>query len=152
MTHKEIAETLYNFLLHEYVEKKIGNETTYDSQLTSFCNSLFGSKFVGVFPSDKIPKFKNKKCCILNLDNSQQSGSHWVAYVHLNNNNYLFYDSFGRIDTSIIKSLSRKGIKNINTELDQEQDLKEIENNCGQRCISFLLCHFILDYEFSKFI
>jgi len=151
MNNKEIAETLYNFVLHEYIEKKIGNETTYDSELSNFCNELLGSKFAGVFPSDKIPKLTNKKpYCILNLDRSDQSGSHWVSLCY-DNGAYLFYDSFGRKNTKIINSLS-KTIKTIikDSELDAEQNI--METNCGQRSISFLLIHDMYGKEYSKYI
>ena len=54
--NSKIATKLYNKKLKE-IEKYTGSDTTYLSQLNDVGKQLLGSKFKGVFPSDKIPKF-----------------------------------------------------------------------------------------------
>ena len=104
--------------------------TTYNTELTIICNLLLPSKYIGTYAYDKIPKnIKEKHCCIFNLDKSNEPGSHWCGMYKENNIKYV-YDSFGRI---VIKG---KGI--IHTDKDKEQKTKE--ENCGQRCIAWLLC------------
>jgi hypothetical protein len=118
------------------VEKKIGNnKTTYSTDLDKLCKHYFNDMFVGCYPSDQIPILSKERCyCIVNLDSSNQSGSHWVslAYKH---NKYIFYDSFGRSQNEILKSLNNRQV--IQTENDAEQTVTE--SNCGQRSCAFLL-------------
>ena len=114
------------------------NRVTYLDQLDKIGKKLFGTKFHGVYSSDKIPKLNMvKRYCILNLDRSDQSGSHWVALAKLQDGKTIFYDSFGRCHTKIIPTLNLSGNGRIvNSEKDREQKIKE--ENCGQRCLAFL--------------
>lgn len=49
----------------------------------------------GVFVRDELPKRPKKvECGILNLDNSQGSGTHWTAWIK-NGNDKLYFDSYG---------------------------------------------------------
>jgi hypothetical protein len=87
----------------------------------------------------------NNFCFICNLDNSRQSGSHWVS-IYIQHNNMYCYDSFGRDINNILHeyiiNYSKKYNYNIiNSDLtDREQEIKEF--NCGQRSLTFLIiCH-----------
>lgn len=137
MTEKG-AHWLYERLLKRIIIPMIGNDTTYEGELEKVGIKLFGLKFKGVYPSDKIPILNDlKSYAILNLDKSNEAGSHWVAIAHENNKTFL-YDSFGRKGTKIIPTLYHSGNgRIINTDLDKEQ--KEEETNCGARSMSFLL-------------
>ena len=137
MTEKG-ANWLYERLFKRIVVPMIGNKTTYQGELEKAGVKLFGVKFKGVFPSDKIPRLNDlKSYAILNLDKSNQAGSHWVAIAHKDGMTYL-YDSFGRKGVKIIPSLYHSGNgRIINTDLDKEQDEKE--TNCGARSLSWLL-------------
>ena len=113
--------------------------STYLDELDMFGTKMLGNKFHGVYPSDKIPKLTTKQpYCILNLDKSTQSGSHWIgvartpAYI-------LVYDSFGRKTKRILPALFKNSgkLKIVDTEADPEQDI--LEENCGQRCLSWLI-------------
>ena len=74
----------------------------------------------------------------IELDNSIEPGSHWVALAKLNKNESIIYDSFGRGYTQIIPKLRYSGNgRIINTDDDAEQTI--YENNCGQRCLAWLL-------------
>ena len=140
----------YNAILKR-VERLIGNKTTFLSQLGNTGKQLLGDKFKGVYPSDKIPKLTLKTpYCILNLDKSNESGSHWIS-VTLDTHGHtssvsgvkgarplVVYDSFGRTNTHIIPSLSKSGNGLlIDTDKDAEQDILEL--NCGQRSLAFLI-------------
>ena len=50
--------------------------------------------FSGVYSKDQIALIENNKSLIFNLQNSNQSGSHWVSLSRKNNNIFIF-DSFG---------------------------------------------------------
>jgi hypothetical protein len=52
--------------------------------------------FLGVYPSDKLPKIKTRPCAfILNLDASGKPGSHWCAVYFDENGGAEYYDPFG---------------------------------------------------------
>jgi hypothetical protein len=134
------AEQLYNHYLKKIVYPLIGDKTTYLNQLLGAAKKLLGVKFKGVYPSDKIPKLHDlSPYCILNLDRSTESGSHWIALAKFpNSNDSMIYDSFGRDYKRIIPNLQLSGNgRIINTQLDSEQ--KIMETDCGARCIAWLL-------------
>ena len=118
----------YNKVLVK-IEKVIGNGSTSDVQLMDLCLKLFGQRFKGIYSIDDTFELKQSEMAIFNLDKRNQPGSHWVAVVK-DRKHYIVYDSFGRD----IK-LKQKNI--INTEDDAEQDINE--QNCGQRCVAWLV-------------
>ena len=135
---EKTAHKKYNTILRS-VKKLVGGKTTYLQQLDNAGKDIFGAKFHGVYPSDKIPKLSNRKpYAILNLDKSNQAGSHWIA-VAKSGNNIIVYDSFGRKHTNIIPALGRGfvGGKIIDTDRDVEQDI--MATDCGARSLGFLV-------------
>jgi NDP-sugar pyrophosphorylase family protein len=138
---KEIEiELIYNKILKD-IELLVGNDVTYLSDLEKIGKKLFGVKFKGVYPSNHIPKLNDlSPYAILNLDTSQQSGSHWIAIAkNKNKNETLIFDSFGRNGRTIIKSLYYSGNgRIINSDLkDSEQTVDQ--DNCGAKSICFLV-------------
>ena len=132
------AHKKYDTILRS-IKKLVGGKTTYLQQLAKAGTKLFGAKFHGVYPSDKIPQLSNRTpYCILNLDRSDQAGSHWIA-VAKSNNDLIVYDSFGRTHKTIIPSLGRGfvGGKVINTDRDCEQDI--MATDCGARSLAWLV-------------
>ena len=61
-----------------------------------FINNLLKDykNFIGCFSKDQIPLIENNKSIIMNLQNSNQPGSHWIALKRVNNTVFVF-DSFG---------------------------------------------------------
>lgn len=125
------VKTAYDIILKN-IEEVMGSSATMSNQLDKFCKRYFGSLFIGVFPSDNIPELKSGEMCILNLDKSSEPGSHWVSYSR-DEDKYYFYDSFGRKPRSIIYLKKRV----IYDRVDKEQNINE--ENCGQRCIAYLI-------------
>ena len=147
--NQKTAHREYNKILKS-VKKRVGGKTTYLGQLDKAGKDIFGSRFHGVYPSDKIPKLTDRKpYAILNLDRSDEPGSHWIALAKVIDNrgvaslqgyaraNSIVYDSFGRHHTKIIPSLLYSGNgKLISTDDDQEQHI--MATDCGARSISWL--------------
>ena len=135
--NQKTAHREYNKILKS-VKKRVGGKTTYLGQLDKAGKDIFGSRFHGVYPSDKIPKLTDRKpYAILNLDRSDEPGSHWIALAKVGTNS-IVYDSFGRHHTKIIPSLLYSGNgKLISTDDDQEQHI--MATDCGARSISWLL-------------
>ena len=117
------------------VESLIGKGETYDQDLLKVGKEMFNKKFAGVFAADTIPKSTNFHYCIANLDNQDEPGSHWVAMAKLPGpKKYLIYDSFGRKTSEILPELD---IPHEQTEQDAEQ--VKSEDNCGARCLAWLI-------------
>ena len=81
----------------------------------------------------KTGPFKNETA-IVNLDNEQNPGTHWVAYKKLGNS-VIYFDSFGNLrpPLELIKYLKVKDIK-YNHENYQKYDTFV----CGHLCLKFL--------------
>ncbi len=115
------------------------SDTTGTNELYSIGKKLFGSKFLGVFPQDRLPdEIYNKpsKYAIINNHTSGMSGEHWVAIAGLpNSTKILIFDSFGRASKTLLPLLKQKKI--IDTDSDAEQ--KIIQMSCGQFSMGFLI-------------
>lgn len=138
-TQKELAELEYNKILKDITDA-MGDKSTFLSELNGVGRKLLGVKFHGVYPSDKIPRLNDlSPYCILNLDKSNEPGSHWVALAKLEDENAsVIYDSFGRDHMKIIPNLQYSGNgRIIQPEDDSEQHV--LQQSCGQRTLSFLL-------------
>ena len=138
-TKTQLADILYKKKLADIEKYHVGDKTTYLDELEGAGKKMLGVKFKGVYPSDKIPKLNDlSPYCILNLDSSKESGSHWIALAKNDKLNHtMVYDSFGRHNNKIIPNLRYSGNgRVIDTERDAEQ--KILETNCGARCLAWL--------------
>ena len=138
MSNENRANLLYKIILEDIVIPLTGNKTTFSNILDRISRNLLGESFSGVYPADKIPVLdKDVKYAILNLDESDEPGSHWVAIAKEGDTTYL-YDSFGRTHSKIIENLQSSGNGTIvDTDLDVEQSI--LETNCGARSLAWLL-------------
>lgn len=84
---------------------------------------------------DTLPKKTNKnECAVVNLDSSDNQGTHWVAYAK--NNDYCeYFDSFGdlRPPTELLDYLAKYKICYNFTKYQSFNTY-----NCGHLCIKFL--------------
>lgn len=129
-----------------YLKGILGDKSTYGSDLDIVCRRLFGSKFAGVFPVDRL-QFGSGIYAIVNLDTSDKPGSHWCGCIKQSNSKLLVYDSFGRKSKKILPILSAK-YKIQDTEDDVEQPI-DFED-CGPRSIASI---FVYDqYGKKKFL
>jgi hypothetical protein len=145
------AEQYYHKVLKYVENNKTGKKTTYSDKLETVGRELFGVKFKGVFASDAIPRLSSlAPYCILNLDKSGEQGSHWVALAKCEGG-AMFYDSFGRDDTVIIKNLRFSGNGRIVSDT-KDSEQKTTEFNCGARCIAWLLVFNDLGEEYAQLI
>ena len=145
------ANKIYNQIL-KLVEGQLGSTTTYQHTLQRFGKKLFGTKFAGVFAADEIPKLsKETPYAILNLDKSNEPGSHWVAAVLVSPGDIMVYDSFGRKTKHILPSIFKSGNGNIHmTDPDPEQ--ADSQENCGARSFAFILLYHFYGHEMAMLI
>lgn len=71
---------------------------------------------------------------IINLDDKNNPGTHWVAY-RKNGSNVIYFDSFGNINPP--KELVEY-FTNCNIKYTRERFQKFSQTNCGLLCIEFL--------------
>lgn len=144
---KAQAESAYEEFL-QCITQDVGSSTVMSDKLDEYATAAFGrSKFTGVFARDEIPKnLKTGQSCIVNNQNSDQKGEHWVAVARCRDGTHLEYDSFGRQDfLRLVKEMKTR-----DTERDVEQNDKE--ENCGNRCVAFLAVFYCLGEDFAVFI
>ena len=102
-----------------------------------FINNLLKNykNFIGCFSKDQIPIIENNKSIIMNLNNSNESRSHWIALKRVNNGIYIF-DSFhiAYLPIGILKVF--KNFKII-TNIYRIQDISR--NLCGMFCVLFYM-------------
>ena len=115
-----------------------------------FINKLLkdNKNFIGCFSKDQISIIKNNKSTIINLNNSYEPGSHWIALKKVKNAIFLF-DSFGvgYIPMTIFKVY--KNFKII-TNIYRIQDISS--NLCGMFCVLFILYDIKSKNDFIKFL
>ena len=115
-----------------------------------FINSLLKDykNFIGCFSKDQIQLIENNKSIIINLQNSNQPGSLWIALKRVNNT-ILVFDSFGigYLPMSIFKGF--KYLKII-TNIYRIQDISS--NFCGMFCVLFILHNVKNENDFINFL
>uniref|UniRef100_A0A8D9A9I4 Ubiquitin-like protease family profile domain-containing protein n=1 Tax=Cacopsylla melanoneura TaxID=428564 RepID=A0A8D9A9I4_9HEMI len=91
--------------------------------------------FRGVFCLDEIPKKPGKyEIGVVNLDKSQNRGTHWCAYVKKDNTVY-YYDSFGNLRPPLeLKTYLTHSKILYNYDTDQKYG----SVNCGHLCLKFI--------------
>jgi hypothetical protein len=123
MFKKKDIKAFYEELLGD-ICTIMGDDKTSDLQLNQIGKSLFGRKWNGVFASNE--SYPSTGYSIVNLDTAGEPGSHWVAVANGN-----VYDSFGRCGLLNDERLTCAG--------DKRPDQLVREDNCGQRCLAWLL-------------
>lgn len=79
---------------------KLPNRPLYDYELLNYARTLKLKHFRGIFMNDTLPRIPwVKESAIINLDSSNGSGTHWVAYVE-DGNSVEYFDSFGNLKPS----------------------------------------------------
>ena len=132
------AEKEYNKILKKVIKQIGHDDITNNHELQEYCDKHV-PRFTSVEGYDRMPKLKSGQSCIINLDRSDEGGTHWVAAIR-HGRDLICYDSFGRPSkgrNGILKKLKTGGLKVRDSDYDAEQ--KELENSCGQRSIAWIL-------------
>lgn len=91
--------------------------------------------FRGVYMKDHLPsKPKRLECGIVNLDDLKNPGTHWVAYVKINNF-CQYYDSFGNLKPPL-QLLSYMNKCSIFYNYTRHQKFNSVI--CGHLCLRYL--------------
>ena len=54
----------------------------------------YDKNYIGTYSKDNVPLLKNNQSTIINLQNSDRNGSHWVCY-YKRNDKLFYFDSYG---------------------------------------------------------
>lgn len=112
---------------------------TTDMQLNELAKRMRIPFFRGVFMRNALPAggVRRNESGIVNLDNVEGPGTHWVAYAK-RGHRAVYFDSFGNL----------RPPKELTQYLDNDDDVKieynrtsyqeYDQNNCGQLCLRFL--------------
>lgn len=112
------------------------NRSLTDQDIISFIKKIKLKHFRGVFMRDKLPKTPRKiECGIINLDNYDGPGTHWVSY-YKNESSTIYFDSFGNLQPpwEFVKYIGSKSKIIYNHK--QYQTYNTF--NCGHLCLEFL--------------
>ena len=127
--------------------KVYGLEIPVDIGLTNFDIDSYVKKlkipnFRGVFMRDTLPKKpKRVECSIVNLNKSNETGSHWVCFSKIGETR-LYFDSFGQdVPFEIIRYLkTSKEYQNDVAVIARNTDIVQRVNThvCGHLCLFVL--------------
>ena len=162
---EEKSLKIYNEVLKNIIYPFLGKKSTWGLDLTKLGNKLFKKNYAGTYSSNMIPDLgvvgiggffetktnidnissDSKLYSCVNLDNSDEPGSHWIALAYdVYNGKIMIYDSFGRDTKIILPSLIEKYGKDNIVMSDDDSEQKIKEEDCGARCMAFL-------YVFDRF-
>lgn len=103
--------------------------------LLKFVKDLNIPNFRNVYMRNNLPKrSRSKECGIINLDDENGRGTHWVAYIKVKND-VIYFDSYGNLRPPKDVLLYFKNCK-IKYNYNNLQTVNSF--NCGHLCLSFL--------------
>lgn len=104
-------------------------------QLAHQCQQLLGSKFIGVFPLDKLPSWIPNGGLIVNSQTSNLEGEHWIA-VYIHPNVIKVFDPMGLFYPPLLVSKLEKLKRRI--EYNRIMYQSPFTETCGHYCILWL--------------
>ena len=104
--------------------------------------------YIGTFSKDNVLLLKNNQSTIINLQDSNQDGSHWVSYCKRNDKIY-YFDSYAvSFIPDIIKKQYPKHKFICNIYSIQSMD----SNQCGRFCILFVKSNIKNENDYNNFL
>ena len=104
--------------------------------------------YIGTYSKNNVPILKNNQSTIINLQDSDKNGSHWVSYKRIDNKIF-YFDSYGvAYIPDIIKNQypNHKFICNI-------YRIQSIDSNqCGRFCILFVKSNIKNENDYNDFL
>ena len=102
--------------------------------------------YTGTFSKDNVPILKNNQSSVVNLADSNESGSHWTAMKFIDNKLF-YFDSYG---IPFIPDIIKKQYKKIITNIYRIQSNNS--NECGKFCIMFIKANIQNESDYIKFL
>ena len=104
--------------------------------------------YIGTYSKDNCPVLKNNQSTIINLQNSDKSGSHWVSYKKIDNKIF-YFDSYG---VAFIPDIIKKQYPNHKfiCNIYRIQSIDSIQ--CGRFCILFIKSNIKNENDYNDFL
>ena len=121
--------------------KKVNPLTNFD--IINYVEKLELPNFRGVFMRDTLPRNgpQRNECGIMNLNLSNEKGSHWVCYYR-DDNTRIYFDSFGQITPIELQKYlkTKKEFANGEQVIQRNTDIVQNINSstCGHLCLIVL--------------
>ena len=104
--------------------------------------------YIGTYSKDNVPILKNNQSTIINLQDSDKNGSHWVSFKKIDNRIF-YFDSYGvAYIPDIIKNQYPKHEFICNIYRIQSID----SNQCGRYCILFITSNIKNENDYNNFL
>lgn len=131
-------KTTYKF---KKLIKQLPHRALTNIDLLKYAKSLKIKHFRGVYMRNDLPKAGPKKneSAIINLDQKDGFGTHWVAY-RKNDDIVNYFDSFGNLQPPYeLMEYFDAGSNNIKIMYNRERYQNFDSFNCGHLCLNFLI-------------
>ena len=91
-------------------------------------------RFNSVYSRDDLPKTKRNGAYVINLDEYEDVGTHWIA-LYVKNNKITYFDSFGveHVPKEVKRFIEHKSIKRNIFRIQADNSIM-----CGYFCIGFI--------------
>ena len=114
-------------------------DTTSSLELDAAGKKLFGSRWLGVVPSDRVPSRRPDSYIIANLHTSTMPGLHWVCRYVDKAGNSAWHDPLAALGQAQRKRHGfERHVRQWTDEGEAAHDQAPSEDNCGQRCMAAL--------------
>ena len=104
------------------------------------------NNYIGTFNKNNVPILKNNQSSIVNLADSNDAGTHWIAMKFINNKLF-YFDSYG---IELIPDIIKKQYDKIITNIYRIQSIDS--NECGKFCILFIKTNIQNESDYIKFL
>ena len=131
----------------DYFFEKLNNKDLYP--ISNFkINEILknNNNYIGTFSKDNVPILKNNESSIVNLADSFNKSTHWIAMKFIDNKLF-YFDSYG---IPFIPDIIKKQYKKIITNIYRIQSLNS--NECGKFTILFIKVNIQNKSDYIKFL
>ena len=104
--------------------------------------------YIGTFSKNNDPKLKNNQSTIVNLANSNDIGTHWIA-IKFYNNKLSYFDSYG---IPFIPDIIKKQYPNSKIITNIHRIQSDSSNECRKFCIIFIQSNIKNESDYIKFL
>ena len=127
--------------------EKLNNKDLYPFSNFKISEILKNDKnYIGNFSKDNVPILKNNQSRIVNLADSFNKGTHWIAIKFIDNKLF-YFDSYG---IEFIPDIIKKQYDKIITNIYRIQSINS--NECGKFCILFIKANIQNESDYIKFL
>ena len=104
--------------------------------------------YIGTFSKNNVPTLKNNQSTIINLANSNDVGTHWIA-MKFYNNKLIYFDSYG---ISFIPDIIKNQYSNFKIIINIIRVQGDLSVECGKFCILFIQSNAKNESDYIKFL